>query len=129
MGRCCRTGRDCRCGGFLGTSHDVDPNHTHNVIPDLIRDQAAWRCIPYKAIPAQDRDEALGKVGKWLLTYWVYILSNRPRGAIYAVMTNNLQKRVWQHREGEVRGYTSRYSIPHLVYFEPHDESEQATSR
>ena len=67
--------------------------------------------------------------GACIVTYWLYILANRRRGAIYVGVTSNLQKRVWQHREGEVPGYTSRYGITQLVYFEPHDDIEQAIAR
>ena len=51
---------------------------------------------------------------------WVYILTNRPNGILYTGVTTNLVVRIWQHREGEVGGFTQRYNLQRLVYFEEH---------
>lgn len=61
--------------------------------------------------------------------YYVYILANRPRGALYAGRTTNLIKRVWEHRTGAVAGHTRRYKINQLVYFEVFEDFEAATLR
>ena len=50
-------------------------------------------------------------------TYYVYILANRSQ-TLYVGVTNNLKRRVWQHRQGEIEGFTRRYRIDTLVYFE-----------
>jgi putative endonuclease len=59
----------------------------------------------------------------------VYIMASRPRGALYVGRTKNLVWRTWQHRTGAMRGYTRRYSIKQLVWFEWHDGFEAAAQR
>ncbi len=49
---------------------------------------------------------------------WVYILTNRPNGILYTGVTTNLIGRIWQHREGEIDGFTKQYALKRLVYFE-----------
>ncbi|MEA2572848.1 MAG: putative endonuclease [Chloroflexia bacterium] len=49
--------------------------------------------------------------------YYVYIMSNTSR-TLYVGMTNNLQRRVYEHKHKLVQGFTSRYNITRLVYFE-----------
>src|SRR5882762_8379600 len=49
--------------------------------------------------------------------YCVYILASRPGGAIYVGVTNDLLRRVYEHRSGLIDGFTKRYSIDRLVYF------------
>jgi putative endonuclease len=51
---------------------------------------------------------------------WVYIMTNRPNGTLYTGVTSNLPRRVWEHREGLVDGFTKRYGLKRLVYAEPH---------
>jgi putative endonuclease len=53
------------------------------------------------------------------MTYWVYILASNPGGTLYVGVTNNLVRRVYEHREGLADGFTKRYSIKTLVFFEP----------
>ena len=52
------------------------------------------------------------------MSYWTYILCNKPHGTLYVGMTNNIITRTYQHREGLVEGFTKRYGIKRLVYFE-----------
>jgi len=51
-------------------------------------------------------------------TYYVYILASGPSGTLYTGMTNDLARRVYEHREGLVEGFTKRYGVKRLVYFE-----------
>ena len=51
-------------------------------------------------------------------TYYVYILASRPNGTLYIGVTNNLARRAWEHREGVVPGFTKRYAVTTLVYYE-----------
>jgi putative endonuclease len=60
--------------------------------------------------------------------YCVYILASRSR-SLYTGVTNNLQKRVQQHREGTVSGFTSRYRTHHLVHFEIFSDVRAAIRR
>jgi putative endonuclease len=55
------------------------------------------------------------------MTYWVYILASAPGGTLYVGVTNNLVRRVYQHREVLAEGFTKRHQIKTLVYFEQHE--------
>ena len=59
----------------------------------------------------------------------VYIMANRPRGALYTGRSKDLVRRVWEHRNGFLRGHSKRYGITQLVYFEWHDGFESAWHR
>jgi putative endonuclease len=48
----------------------------------------------------------------------VYIMANRPQGALYIGRTKDLVRRVWEHRNGVIQGHTRKYQIKQLVYFE-----------
>jgi len=50
--------------------------------------------------------------------YYVYILANKRNGALYIGVTNNLEKRVAEHREKIIEGFTKKYDVSLLVYFE-----------
>jgi putative endonuclease len=52
----------------------------------------------------------------------VYIMTNRPNGTLYTGVTSNLARRVWEHREGLVEGFTKRCGLKRLVYAEPHPD-------
>lgn len=55
------------------------------------------------------------------MSYWVYILASGPGGTLYVGVTNDLVRRVYEHREGLVAGFTRKYAVKRLVYFEPHE--------
>ena len=59
----------------------------------------------------------------------VYLLASRRRGALYVGVTSNLMQRVYQHREGVIPGFTRKYGIKMLVWFEPHATMEHAIVR
>ena len=59
----------------------------------------------------------------------VYILANRMRGALYVGVTSDLVQRIWQHKNDEVDGFTKKYSIHTLIWFELHDSMESAIMR
>lgn len=61
--------------------------------------------------------------------YYVYILTNRTNVAVYTGMTSDLKKRVYQHREKMVEGFTKKYNIGKLVYFEVFDDVRSAIHR
>jgi putative endonuclease len=63
------------------------------------------------------------------MRYWVYIVANRPGGTLYAGVTNDLVRRTFEHREGLVDGFTKRYGVKVLVYFEQHDTAIAAIQR
>ncbi|WP_348541624.1 GIY-YIG nuclease family protein [Vibrio fluminensis] len=59
----------------------------------------------------------------------VYILSNHTKRAIYVGVTTNLKARVWQHKSGVCEGFTKRYRINRLVYFELFSDIRDAIAR
>jgi putative endonuclease len=61
--------------------------------------------------------------------FFVYILSSRRNGTLYIGVTSDLLKRIYEHRHGLLEGFTKRYNIKNLVYFEPHDSAEDAIKR
>jgi len=60
---------------------------------------------------------------------YVYILTNRPSGTLYVGVTSDLVRRVAEHREGVVKGFTKQYSLKRLVYFEVYDDIRIAIQR
>jgi putative endonuclease len=60
---------------------------------------------------------------------WVYIMTNRPDGVLYIGVTSDLIRRVHDHREGLISGFTKRYNMKTLVYFERHDDILSAIAR
>jgi putative endonuclease len=63
------------------------------------------------------------------MQYYVYILASGRRGTIYIGVTNDLIRRVYEHRTGAVPGFTRRYRIHRLVYFEVHEDILEAIAR
>jgi putative endonuclease len=59
----------------------------------------------------------------------VYLLASGFRGTLYTGVTSDLLGRVYQHREEVTRGFTSRYGVKRLVWFEPHETMESAIAR
>ena len=59
----------------------------------------------------------------------VYIMSNKPNGTLYVGVTSNLHARAWQHRTGAVPGFTSRYGLTKLVWYERHEQMAEAINR
>lgn len=59
----------------------------------------------------------------------VYIMASRERGTLYIGATGDLKRRVWEHRDGVVEGFTHRYDINHLVWFEHHPNFPAAIAR
>ncbi len=60
---------------------------------------------------------------------WVYIITNRPNGALDVGVTSNLARRAWEHREGVAEGFSKRYGLKRLVYAERHDDIRAAIQR
>jgi putative endonuclease len=60
---------------------------------------------------------------------YVYILTNRPNGILYVGVTNDLVRRVFEHRSGFVDGFTKQHGLKRLVYFERFDNIRDAIQR
>jgi putative endonuclease len=50
--------------------------------------------------------------------YFVYVMASERYGTLYIGVTNNLKQRVWQHKQGVVDGFSKKYGVNQLVYFE-----------
>jgi len=61
--------------------------------------------------------------------YFVYILCNKPRGTLYVGASNELGRRVWEHKNKILPGFTARYGVDRLVWFEQHDWIDEALLR
>jgi putative endonuclease len=61
--------------------------------------------------------------------YWAYILASQARGTLYIGVTNNILGRVELHRAGKGSGFTSKYGVTMLVWFEEFDRVEEAIQR
>ena len=59
----------------------------------------------------------------------VYILASNSRGTLYVGVTSNLVQRVWQHKSDLVEGFTRRYKVHKLVWYEVHETMESAIVR
>jgi putative endonuclease len=59
----------------------------------------------------------------------VYILASRSNGTLYIGVTSNLLRRVWEHKEGFVEGFTKEHGVTRLVWFEPHENAGVAITR
>jgi putative endonuclease len=59
----------------------------------------------------------------------VYIVANRKNGTIYTGVTSNLVKRIYEHKEGQRKGFTKRYACKMLVFYEIYDNMDSAITR
>jgi putative endonuclease len=63
------------------------------------------------------------------VSFHVYMLASQRNGTLYIGMTDDLVRRVWEHRTGAVPGFTRKYSVKMLVWFEQHETREAALVR
>ena len=61
--------------------------------------------------------------------YYVYILASKRNGTLYTGVTNDLARRIWEHREGLVEGFTKDYGVKRLVYYEIFEDVNAAIHR
>jgi len=61
--------------------------------------------------------------------FYVYILTNKSHHVVYTGVTSDLVKRIWQHKNKTADGFTSKYNVNKLVYFEVYDDAENAIKR
>jgi len=62
-------------------------------------------------------------------SYYVYIISNLKRTTFYIGITNNLERRMYEHKNKLVKGFTSKYNLKHLVYFEEFSNINETIKR
>ena len=63
------------------------------------------------------------------MAFFVYIVASKRNGTLYIGMTDDLLKRVWQHRTGVVPGFTRDYGVKTLVWYETHESRKSAIVR
>jgi putative endonuclease len=63
------------------------------------------------------------------MSFFVYIVASRRNGTLYIGMTDDLVKRIWQHRNGVVPGFTKKYQVKMLIWYETHETRESALTR
>ncbi len=62
-------------------------------------------------------------------SYWIYILASKKYGTLYSGVTDNLTKRTWQHKNNLVEGFTKKYNVHMLVYYEEFTDPREAILR
>lgn len=63
------------------------------------------------------------------MTYFVYLLASRRHGTLYLGVTSDLLRRVWEHKNKVVPGFTTKYGVDRLVWFEAHGDVAAAITR
>lgn len=63
------------------------------------------------------------------MAFYVYIITNKPRGVLYTGMTDDMNRRAWEHREHVIKGFTDKYNCEMLVWVEVHETRESAFER
>jgi len=61
--------------------------------------------------------------------YYVYILTNKKKTVLYTGVTNNLERRIYEHKNKLIKGFTERYNVDSLVYFETTSDVNSAIAR
>jgi putative endonuclease len=61
--------------------------------------------------------------------FYVYILASFNNRVLYTGMTSELPKRVWEHKNKVIKGFTNKYNVDRLVYYEVYDDAENAIKR
>jgi putative endonuclease len=62
-------------------------------------------------------------------TYYVYILSSKRNGTLYIGVTNDLERRLYEHKNNLIEGFTNKYNVHHLVYYEDVNDIQTALQR
>jgi len=61
--------------------------------------------------------------------FYVYIMAKARNSTFYVGVTSNLTKRIWEHKNDQIEGFTKKYDVKTLVYYEIHDNAESAITR
>ena len=61
--------------------------------------------------------------------YYVYMRASRRNGTLYTGVTNDLARRTWEHKANLVEGFTKKYGVHSLVWYEVHDDNDTAIAR
>ena len=89
--------------------------------------------FPSRVIPAKAgiyaRDKLQRESRKSMKSYYVYMLASKRNGTLYIGVTNDLIRRVYEHKQGLVEGFTKKYKVDRLVFFEDTNDVESAITR
>jgi len=66
---------------------------------------------------------------KAMKTYYVYILASKRNGTLYIGMTNDLSRRIYEHKNGLIKGFSKKYNVDKLMYYEAVDDVKGAITR
>jgi putative endonuclease len=61
--------------------------------------------------------------------YYIYIITNKYNGTLYIGVTSDLKKRIWEHKNKVMKGFSAKYNVNQLVYFEEYDDINSAIYR
>jgi len=61
--------------------------------------------------------------------FWIYCMTNKYNNVLYIGVTNDLTRRIKEHKSGEIAGFTKKYNCEKLVYFEEYNQIEEAITR
>jgi len=61
--------------------------------------------------------------------YYIYVLASKRNGTVYIGVTNDLQKRIWEHKNKIIKGFTEKYLVDKLVYYEATPDINSAIQR
>jgi putative endonuclease len=75
--------------------------------------------------PGESRDPP----GRRTMLFFVYILASKPHGTLYIGSTPDLIRRIWEHKTKAIPGFTAKYDVDRLVWFEAHDSIAAAATR
>ncbi|HRY62756.1 MAG TPA: GIY-YIG nuclease family protein [Candidatus Paceibacterota bacterium] len=64
-----------------------------------------------------------------MIKYYIYILASKPFGTLYVGVTNNIERRVYEHKRKDFSGFTKKYGVNKLVYYEITDDINFAIKR
>lgn len=84
--------------------------------------EESWKRINYKEV------RSVTKQNNFMNQYYVYIMTNKSK-TLYTGVTNNLNRRVYEHKNKLLPGFTAKYNITKLVYYEIFNDINQAISR
>ncbi len=63
------------------------------------------------------------------MAFYVYIVASQRNGTLYIGQTDSIIRRAWEHRDGVIPGFTAKYGVKRLVYYEAHDTRDGAFRR
>ena len=83
----------------------------------------------WELLNRNEKQKSKIKNEKGICNYFIYILANKRNGTLYIGMTNNLVKRVYEHKQKLVEGFTKKYFVDKLIYFEVYKFVDDAILR